>query len=137
MPNPEKMRKIISILQGSSFGWCFPSALMQYALADLEKLNPNVEHLQSKRDWMVKELREMGYKVNPPEGTYFLLVKSPWEDDCAFAELLASHGVFVFPGTPQEIPGYLRITLTANEEMISQALPKFKAALEEALANHS
>lgn len=137
MPNPEKMRKIISILQGSSFGWCFPSALMQYALADLEKLNPNIEHLQSKRDWMVKELREMGYKVNPPEGTYFLLVKSPWEDDCAFAELLASHGVFVFPGTPQEIPGYLRITLTANEEMISQALPKFKAALEEALAKDS
>ncbi len=103
-------------------------------MAILEKLSLNIEHLQSKRDWMVKELRQMGYEVQPPEGTFFLLVKSPWQDDCSFAELLASHGVFVFPGTPQEIPGYFRISLTANEDMISQALPQFKAAREEALA---
>ena len=56
--------------------------------------------------------------------------KSPWEDDCSFAELLASHGVFVFPGTPQEIPGYFRISLTASEDMISHSLPKFQLALE-------
>ncbi len=133
MPKREQIGQIISLLQGSGFGWCFPSALMQYALPDLEKLSPNIEHLQWKRDWMVKELREMGYELQSPEGTFFLLVKSPWEDDCAFAELVASHGVFVFPGTPQEIPGYFRVSLTANEDMISQALPKFKAAREEAL----
>ena len=133
MPKREQIGQIISILQGSGFGWCFPSALMQYALPDLEKLSPNIEHLQRKRDWMVKELRGMGYEVHSPEGTFFLLVKSPWQDDCTFAELLASHGVFVFPGTPQEIPGYFRVSLTANEDMISQALPKFKAAMEEVL----
>ena len=135
MPEREQIRKMISILQGLSFGWCFPSALMQYALADLEKLSVNIEHLQYKRDLMVKELREIGYKVQPPEGTFFLLVKSPWEDDCAFAELLASYGVFVLPGTPQEIPGYFRISLTANEDMIFRSLPKFQAAREYAATN--
>ena len=135
MPEREQIRKMISILQGSSFGWCFPSALMQYALPDLEKLSLNIEHLQYKRDWMVKELREMGYKLQPSEGTFFLLVQSPWEDDCAFAELLASYGVFVLPGTPQEIPGYFRISLTANEDMISLSLPKFQAAREYAATN--
>lgn len=135
MPEREQIGQIISLLQGSSFGWCFPSALMQYALPDLEKLSLNIEHLQDKRDWMVQELREMGYKVQPPEATFFLLVQSPWEDDCAFAELLASYGVFVFPGTPQEIPGYFRISLTANEDMISRSLPKFQAAREYAATN--
>ncbi len=130
MPEREQIGRIISILQSSSFGWCFPSALMQYALPDLEKLSLNLEHLQSKRDWMVRELRQMGYKLQPPEGTFFLLVQSPWEDDCAFAELLASYGVFVFPGTPQEIPGYFRISLTASEDMISRSLSKFQAARE-------
>ena len=130
MPEREQIGRIISILQSSSFGWCFPSALMQYALPDLEKLSLNLEHLQSKRDWMVRELREMGYKLQPPEGTFFLLVQSPWDDDCAFAELLASYGVFVFPGTPQEIPGYFRISLTASEDMISRSLSKFQAARE-------
>ena len=107
---------------------------MQYALEDLEKLDLNLDKLQAKRDRMVTELQNMGYEVNIPQGTFFLLVKSPWEDDGAFAELLATnYQVFVFPGTPQEIPGYFRLSLTANDEMITQALPKFKAAREEAL----
>ncbi len=90
--------------------------------------------LQSKRDRMATELQNMGYELNIPQGTFFLLVKSPWDDDGAFAELLATnYQVFVLPGTPQEIPGYFRISLTANDEMITQALPKFKAAREEAI----
>ncbi|MEG3988252.1 aminotransferase class I/II-fold pyridoxal phosphate-dependent enzyme [Microcoleus sp. S28C3] len=134
MPERESIRRIIRTLQGSPFGWCFPSALMQYALTDLDELTIDMEHLQHKRDRMVKALQEMGYKLQIPEGTFFLLVESPWSDDCAFAELLARHDVFVFPGTPQEIPGYFRISLTANQDMISRALPKFQAAIEHATA---
>jgi len=133
MPNPESIRRVISILQASTFGWCFPSALMQHALADLEQLTLDINHLQRKRDWMVKALKEMGYKLQTPEGTFFLLVESPWPDDCAFAELLASYDVFVLPGTPQEIPGYFRVSMTASEEMITLALPKFQAGIEHAV----
>jgi aspartate aminotransferase len=103
---------------------------MQHALADIEQIALDLDHLQQKRDWMVKELQEIGYKVQPPEGTFVLLVQSPWQDDCAFAELLASHDVFVIPGTPQEIPGYFRLSLTASNDMIACALPKLKAAME-------
>jgi aspartate aminotransferase len=134
MPERESIRRVISILQSTVFGWCFPSALMQHALADLEQLTLDIDHLQHKRDWMVKALKEMGYKLQTPEGTFFLLVQSPWPDDCAFAELLASHDVFVLPGTPQEIPGYFRVSLTASEDMISRALPRFQAAVEHAAA---
>ncbi|WP_208339378.1 aminotransferase class I/II-fold pyridoxal phosphate-dependent enzyme, partial [Aetokthonos hydrillicola] len=134
MPERESIRRIIRTLQGSPFGWCFPSALMQYALVDIEQLTLDMDHLQRKRDWMVTALKEMGYKLQVPEGTFFLLVESPWLDDCAFAELLASHNVFVFPGTLQEIPGYFRISLTANDDMISRALPKFQAAIRHATA---
>lgn len=132
MPECEQIQKVISLLQASAFGWCFPSALMQYALVDLEKLDIGIEHLQYKRDYLVKALQEIDYEVQSPEGTFFLLVKSPWQDDEAFAELLANYGVFVLPGTPQEIPGYFRTSLTASEDMISLALPKFKSAQEEA-----
>jgi aspartate aminotransferase len=129
MPDREPIRRVISLLQGSTFGWCFPSALMQHALSDLEQITLDLEHLQRKRDWMVKSLQEMGYRLQTPDGTFFLLVQSPWQDDCAFAELLASHDIFVLPGTPQEIPGYFRISLTASEDMIARALPKFQAAM--------
>jgi aspartate aminotransferase len=79
---------------------------------------------------MVKALQDMGYKLHTPDATFFLLVQTPWEDDCSFAELLASHNVFVLPGTPQEIPGFFRMSLTATEDMLSRALPKFQAAIK-------
>ena len=36
------------------------------------------------------------------------------------------------PGTMVELPGYFRISLTANDAMIEQALPVFTIALQKA-----
>ena len=36
------------------------------------------------------------------------------------------------PGTMVELPGYFRISLTANDAMIEQALPGFTIALQKA-----
>jgi aspartate aminotransferase len=66
-----------------------------------------------------------------PEGTFYLLPRSPLADDLAFIELLAQHDVFCLPGTVVEMPGYFRISLTASDEMIARALPGFAAALQE------
>lgn len=129
MPNRQPMRQAIAFAQ-YHLGWCFPSALMQHAIADIEQLSLDLGHLQRKRDWMVQELQQMGYQLHAPEGTFYLLVHSPQSDDFAFAELLAQHNVFVLPGQALEIPGYFRLTLTASEDMIVRALPKFRAAME-------
>jgi aspartate aminotransferase len=81
---------------------------------------------------MVGALRGMGYQVNLPEGTFYLVVKSPLPDDQAFAALLAEYNVLVLPGIIAEMPGYFRISLTANDDMIQRSLPGFAAALERA-----
>jgi aspartate aminotransferase len=88
--------------------------------------------LQRKRDLMVSALRDMGYDVHVPEGTFYLLPRSPIGDDVAFTEMLAAKKVFVLPGTLCEIPGYFRISLTANQEMIERSLPRFARAIERA-----
>ena len=46
--------------------------------------------------------------------------------------MLAGHDVFVLPGSLVELPGYFRISLTANDEMIDRALPGFASAIEQA-----
>jgi aspartate aminotransferase len=56
--------------------------------------------------------------------------------DCryaAFAQSLADHNVFVIRGSPSELPGYFRISLTGSEEMIERSLPTFA----EVHAHHS
>ncbi len=110
-------------------GFAFPNALLQHALPDIDVLSIDIAHLQAKRDRMVPESRKMGYDLQTPEGTFYLLVKSPLAVDMAFCDLLAKHDVFCLPGAVFEMPGYFRISLTASDEMIERALPGFAAAI--------
>lgn len=109
-------------------GFAFPNALMQHALADLERLSIDLSALQRRRDRMVTSLREIGYGVRVPEATFYLMVDSPDPDDEAFADLLGEHKIYVLPGTIVELPGTFRLSLTANDEMIERSLSGFAAA---------
>ncbi|HXE96338.1 MAG TPA: aminotransferase class I/II-fold pyridoxal phosphate-dependent enzyme [Dongiaceae bacterium] len=131
MPRREEMRSIIFAFQMLS-GWAFPDALLQHALGDLEQISIDLEHLQSKRDRLVASLRDMGYETNLPEGTFYILVRSPIAEDHLFAEMLSEYDIFCMPGSALELPGYFRLSITASDEMIDRALPGFAAALKRA-----
>ncbi|HYU59027.1 MAG TPA: aminotransferase class I/II-fold pyridoxal phosphate-dependent enzyme, partial [Actinomycetota bacterium] len=117
-----------------ALGWAYPNALVQHALPEFEDLSIDLAHLERKRDRMVAGLREAGYTLHVPEGAFYLLPASPWRDDEAFTDLLASKDVFVLPGRMVEWPGHFRISITANDDMIDRALPRFAEALAEARA---
>jgi aspartate aminotransferase len=113
-------------------GYAFPNALLQHALPDLEKLSIDIAHLQDRRDRLTQALRDIGYQVHVPEGTFYLMPRSPWADDWAFAATLAEQNILCLPGTVVELPGYFRLSLTANDAMIDRALPGFARAFEQA-----
>jgi aspartate aminotransferase len=129
MPDREDLRQAIFTAQLAT-AWAFPNALMQHALADLETASIDVAVLQRRRDRMVAELTEMGYEPVMPEGTFYVIVRSPLADDERFAEELAAEKVFVLPGTVFDLPGWFRISLTANDDMVERALPVFRRVLE-------
>jgi aspartate aminotransferase len=131
LPDREQLRPALLLAQVIT-GYAFPNALLQHALPDLEGLSIDIAHLQRKRDRLVAALRAMGYWVNLPEGTFYLLARSPITDDQAFTEILAEQNVFVLPGAVVDLPGYVRISLTANDEMIERALPGFQTAFQRA-----
>jgi aspartate aminotransferase len=128
MPGRELMRMALLGAQAVT-GYAFPNALMQYALPELEHASVDVGRLQRRRDRLVKALREAGYEVNSPEGTFYLLVRSPWSDDAAFCDLLAREKIYCLPGSVFEMPGYFRISVTANDTMVERALPEFARAI--------
>ncbi len=136
MPDREELRGAILTAQLAT-GYAFPNALMQYALGDLEPASIDVAALQRRRDRIVGALGEMGYEAITPEGTFYVLVRSPISDDVAFVERLAKDNVFVMPGKLFELPGWFRISLTANDGMIARALPAFKRALAEVRVAHT
>jgi aspartate aminotransferase len=131
MADREPLRRALFMCQLVN-GWSFPNALLQHAIEDLEGLSIDVGHLQAKRDRMVAGLREIGYETTFPEGTFYVMVRSPIADDLAFTEMLGRHDTFVLPGTIVELPGWVRISLTANDAMIERGLRGFAAAWAEA-----
>lgn len=132
MPDREGLRDAIFTAQIAT-GFAFPNALLQHAIEDLEGLSIDVTALQRRRDRVVRELRGMGYATTNPEGTFYVMAQAPIDDDMAFGELLADHGVLVLPGTVVEAPGWFRISLTASDEMVDRGLPGFEAARAAAL----
>ncbi len=130
MPGREALRtRLLTALMVQ--GWVFPNALLQYALPELERLSIDVARLQTRRDRLVSALGGMGYDVACPESTFYLLPKAPIPDDQAFCERLAAHDVLCMPGRVFDLPGYFRISITANDEMVERALPGFEAAIAE------
>ena len=131
MPDRDRLRDDTFLYQTVS-GFSFPNADLQHAMADLEPMSIDIPHMQHRRDRIVSELRQMGYETTMPEGTFYIMVRSPIEDDIAFSEILNRHKVLTLPGTIVELPGWLRVSLTASDEMVDIGLPGFRAALTEA-----
>lgn len=128
MPERGRMREAVFHTQFAAYG--LPDAVLQYALPEIEPLCIDIAALQRRRDVLVAELRSQGYELHSPEGTFYLLPRCPVPDDVAFAERLAADDVLVLPGRLVEMPGWLRLSLTASDEMVERALPRFKAAID-------
>ena len=108
-----------------ALGWCFPNAIMQYAIADLDKLSIDQRALAGRRDRLMAALAPAGYGVLKPEGTFYLWSKWPDGDPEYLWNKLADHDVFVLPGSVMNSPEYFRISLTASDQMVDAALPIF------------
>ena len=126
---PEEDRRSFSdsmMAAQMSLGWCFPNAVMQYAIADLESLSIDQAALARRRDHLMSVLGKNGYEVLPPEGTFYLWARWPDGDPTELWSELADRDVFVLPGGIMNAPGYFRISLTASDEMVDRALPVFQ-----------
>jgi aspartate aminotransferase len=101
---------------------------MQYALADLEKLVIDLKALERRRDRLCDGLESAGYRITRPHGAFYVLVETVG-DEAAFCQRLAAADIFVMPGSLCGIPGHFRVSLTASDQMVEWALPKFAEVL--------
>ncbi len=108
-----------------ALGWCFPNAVMQYAVPHLDRLSIDIQTLTRRRDVLSEALTRSGHAVLPPEGTFYLWVNWSSDDPTRQWNALADHGVFVMPGSIMNASDHFRISLTASDEMVARALPVF------------
>lgn len=109
-------------------GFVNAPALMQHIVRALQGATVDVEWYRQRRDYLVKNLTELGYSVVPPQGAFYLFPKSPLDDDIAFVAELQAHNVLVTPGTGFGTPGYFRISYSVEERVLKGAVEGFARA---------
>ena len=112
-----------------ALGWCFPNAVMQYAVPDLEGLSIDQAALARRRDRLMARAAR-GRVRGPAAGRDVLPLGrvARGRPASGYWNALADRDVFVLPGAIMNAPGYFRISLTASDEMVERALPAFADA---------
>ncbi|MEA3485381.1 MAG: LL-diaminopimelate aminotransferase [Candidatus Aerophobetes bacterium] len=97
---------------------------------DEEIIQKTRQVYQKRRDVLIKGLKEIGWKVKPPQATFYVWAKIPGHlSSLEFAgRLLKECGVVVTPGIGfgSYGEGYVRIALTTPEARIKEAMHRIK-----------
>ncbi len=116
---------------GRSLGFVCAPSLLQYTVGECVSLLPDLTVYRKNRDLLLNSLRKFGYTVVPPDGAFYLFVKSPEEDANSFCERAKKYELLLVPSDDFGCKGYVRICYCVSTEQIERALPSFKALIEE------
>ena len=94
------------------------------AKVDLDTYNKN-------RELLYNALLSYGYQCIKPQGAFYLFVKSPIENEVEFCNLAKKKNILIVTGAAFGCPGYVRIAYCVAYKTIENALPGFKALIEE------
>lgn len=116
---------------GRALGFVCAPSLMQYTVAECTDVLPDVSAYKENRDLLFGALTDYGYEAVPPDGAFYLFVKSPEPDAVAFCERAKKYELLLVPSDDFGCKGYVRISYCVTAEQIEKSLPAFKALIEE------
>lgn len=111
-------------------GYVNAPALMQNVLRKLQGVTVSIAEYQRKRDFLYRNLVEMGYSVAKPGGAFYFFPQSPGEDDVAFVNELLQLNVLVVPGRGFHGPGYFRVSYCVDDRTVEGSLVGLKKAAQ-------
>lgn len=138
---PEKIIERMALVQ--DLVYICPSTPMQHAvLAALDLPEDYYSDMADlyliKRDKVVGQLRDMGFKITLPQGAYYLLAdfsELGFKDDIAAADFLMENAKVAtvtgrsFYTNPEDGKSILRLCYAMSEEKLDRAMGQMKAAL--------
>lgn len=111
------------VLATRILGFVNAPAVMQRVYAASLRETVDVSQYRRRRDLLTAILDRAGLAYVPPEGAFYLFVKSPLEDDVAFTNELVSERILAVPGKGFGYPGYVRFAYCVSEQTIRGCAP--------------
>ena len=96
-----------------------------------EDVRKNMAEYSERREVLVNGLRELGFDVKMPKGTFYIWFDSKCKTSLEFTEKMLELGIVVTPGSGfgESAEGYVRMTVTQPIPRIKEALRRMKEGL--------
>ncbi len=111
---------------GRSLGYVNAPGLFQRVCAMCADVNADVAIYETNKNLLVNGLRDMGFHVVEPGGTFYMFPRTLIEDDIAFCEKAKDFNLLIVPGTGFGCPGHTRISYCVPTERAEKSLVAFE-----------
>ena len=111
---------------GRSLGYVNAPSLFQRVCAACVDVTADVEVYETNKNLLVSSLRDMGYHVVEPQGTFYMFPRTLESDDIAFCEKAKEFNLLIVPGTGFGCPGHARISYCVPTERAKRSLDAFE-----------
>lgn len=112
-------------------GYINAPSLLQKAAARCLDESCDLEFYDRNRKRLYTALTGMGYQCVKPEGTFYLFVQSPEQDEERFVRRAKQYGLVLVAGSTFACPGYVRIAYCVEPGVIERSLPAFQKLAQE------
>ena len=116
---------------GRSLGYVCAPSMFQHICAACADETSDISVYETNKNLLLKSLREMGYHVVEPGGTFYMFPRTLEADDVAFCERAKNHNLLIVPGAGFGCPGHTRISFCVPTERIERSLAAFEALAKE------
>lgn len=119
------------VVANRCLGYVNAPSLFQLVIGRCQDVGVDLEFYDRNRRLLYEKLTELGFEVVKPEGAFYLLVKSPFEDENKFVDLGKKQHIIMVSTTTFGCPGYVRIAYCVDYEMIKRSIAAFERLAEE------
>ena len=103
-------------------------SLQQLAIIDCLDITTDIEAYAKNRKALMDAMDQAGFEYAKPDGTFYMFVKTPMEDDKEFVKLAKEkYQILCSSGAAFDCPGYVRFAYCVSYDMIVRATPNIIA----------
>lgn len=127
-PSCKDSKLIVEIMAQISrgIGHNCPSSLIQLATADNLEETSDLKVYETNMNILYDKLKELGFEVVRPGGTFYIFPKCLEEDSKHFCEVAKSLDLLLVPSDTFGVKGYFRIAYCVSTDFVKRSLKKFE-----------
>lgn len=108
-----------------------PSSLIQLAAAETVDDTADLSVYETNRDLLYDCFVELGFEVQKPNGTFYIMPKALEGDAAAFCQKALQYDLVFVPCEGFHAPGYFRVAYCIDTEKVERSLPAIRRFVKE------